>query len=85
MDEEELHRFERWLMTNPAVGDIIPKSGGLRKVRWAAKGHGKRGGVRVIYFWWISDDQILLLDIYAKNEKENLGADEIKKLKGKIK
>ena len=61
-----------------------PSSGGLRKVRWAAKGHGKRGGVRVIYFWWIADDNILLLDIYAKGEQEDLTADEIAKLRRKV-
>jgi len=47
--------------TGRGQGD--PGSGGLRKVRWAAKGHGKRGGARVIYFWWKADDKILLLDI----------------------
>jgi hypothetical protein len=48
-------------------------------------GRGKRGGARVIYFWWISDAKILLLDIYAKNEKEDLSVSELKKLKTKVK
>lgn len=56
----------------------------LRKVRWAAKSHGKRGGARVIYFWWMADERILLLDIYAKCKQENLSADEIKELKRKV-
>ena len=51
----------------------------------AASASGKRGGARVIYFWWLSDAKILLLDIYAKNEKEDLSADELKKLKPKVK
>ena len=53
---------------------------------WAGppKAHGKRGGARVIYFWWLADDKILLLDIYAKGEQEDLSADEIARLKQKI-
>ena len=84
MDEQEFFRFTGWLMTRPDAGTVIPGSGGLRKVRWAAKGHGKSGGVRVIYFWWISNEKILFLDIYAKNAKENLTADEIAKLRKKV-
>ncbi|MEO6184563.1 MAG: type II toxin-antitoxin system RelE/ParE family toxin [Verrucomicrobiota bacterium] len=84
LDEDEFFRFVVWLMSKPGAGNVIPGSGGLRKVRWAAKGRGKRGGVRVIYFWWIADEKILLLDIYSKNAKENLTNDELKKLKGKI-
>ena len=84
MDDEELFRLMELLAVHPGTGKIIPGSGGLRKVRWSAKGHGKRGGVRVIYFWWLADDKILLLDIYAKADKENLAADEIEKLRGKV-
>jgi hypothetical protein len=72
-----------WLF-NPGRGSVIRGSGGLRKVRWAAKGHGKRGGIRIIYFWWLVSDRILLLDIYAKSEKEDLAAAEIAKLKRKV-
>jgi hypothetical protein len=84
MDDEGLFTFMEWLAVHPGAGKIIRGSGGLRKVRWAAKGHGKRGGARIIYFWWMADDRILLLDIYAKAEQEDLAADEIKKLKRKI-
>lgn len=84
LDDEELCAFIDWLAGCPEAGKVIPRSGGLRKVRWAAKGHGKRGGARVIYFWWLADDKILLLDIYAKNEQENLSAGEIANLKQKI-
>jgi mRNA-degrading endonuclease RelE of RelBE toxin-antitoxin system len=56
----------------------------LRKIRWGVGGRGKSGNVRVIYFWWISDDKILLLDIYAKNEKKDLSPDEIEKLRKKV-
>jgi hypothetical protein len=84
MEDEELFRLLEWLAVHPEMGKVIPASGGLRKIRWAAKGHGKRGGARVIYFWWTSADRILLLDIYAKNEQQDLGAAEIEELKRKV-
>jgi hypothetical protein len=84
MDDEELFGLLEWLADHPEIGKVIPTSGGLRKVRWAAKGHGKRGGVRIIYFWWMADDRILLLDIYAKSKQENLAAADIEKLRRKV-
>jgi hypothetical protein len=58
------------LLARPDAGKIIPKSDGLRKLRVAAKGHGKHGGARTIYYWVVARDRILLLDIYAKNERQ---------------
>ena len=84
LDDDELIEFMSWLAPRPDAGQVIRGSGGLRKVRWAAAGRGRRGGARVIYFWWTADDQILLLDIYAKNEKEDLSAAEIAALKKKV-
>jgi hypothetical protein len=84
LDDEELFALMDWLATYPGAGKVIPRSGGLRKVRWAAKGRGKRGGARVIYFWWMADDRILLLDIYAKSQQESLSAGEMKQLQQKI-
>jgi hypothetical protein len=84
MEDEELFRLLEWLAVHPASGKVIPASGGLRKVRWSAKGHGKRGGARIIYFWWTSADRILLLDIYAKSEQENLAASKIEELRRKV-
>lgn len=60
----------------PACGDLIPGSGGLRKVRVGTKGRGKRGGARVIYYFYDTDVPILLLALYAKNEKGDLTAAE---------
>lgn len=60
------------LIVNPAAGPVIPGTGGLRKVRVAARSQGKRGGARVIYYWVPSREQILLLLVYAKNEQANL-------------
>ena len=84
LDDEALFALLEWLAVHPGAGKIIRASGGLRKVRWAAQGRGKRGGMRIIYFWWMADEKILLLDIYAKSQKEDLAADEIKQLKRKI-
>ena len=84
LDDDELFLLMEWLAIQPGAGKVIPGSGGLRKVRWAARGRGKRSGARVIYFWWMADDRILLLDIYAKSDQADLAADEIKKLKRKV-
>ena len=53
----------------------------MRRIRWAAKGHGKRGGVRVIYYWWTGQDRISMLFIYPKNEMDDLSADQLKQLR----
>ena len=57
---------------NPEAGGVMPESGGVRKFRWAAKGKGKRGGVRVIYYFHNEAFPIFLLTVYAKNQKANL-------------
>jgi hypothetical protein len=82
---DELFSLMQRLAAEPDLGDIIPQSGGCRKLRFAAKGKGSRSGVRVIYFHRSSFGQILLLDIYAKNEKANLSSNELKVLKQKVK
>ncbi len=81
--EDGIFQVQMYLVEQPDAGDIIPGSGGCRKLRWAAKGHGKRGGARVIYYWVTNDDRILLLDLYAKNESENLSQAQLKELKRK--
>ena len=84
LDDEDLAQVQALLLTRPDAGIVIPKSGGLRKLRVAAKGHGKRGGARMIYYWVVAHDRILMLDIYAKNEKEDLSAGELKQLRALI-
>lgn len=59
------------LAANPAAGSVMPGKGGVRKLRWAAPGRGKRGGFRVLYYWYTANDRIILLALYAKNEWEN--------------
>jgi len=81
LNEEEYAALQWTLAVRPEQGKIIPGSGGLRKMRWAAKGKGKRGGVRIIYYWQHDDGEIWMLTMYAKNEAENIPAHILKKLK----
>lgn len=74
-------RYETAIGERPDIGDVIEGTGGIRKVRVASSGHGKRGGSRVIYYHFTSASQIALLLIYPKNEKDDLSADERKVLK----
>jgi mRNA-degrading endonuclease RelE of RelBE toxin-antitoxin system len=78
--DEDYRRLQAALITNPELGDLIRGTGGLRKVRWSAKGRGKRGGVRVIYYWIPRRDQVLMLVIYPKSARDDLTADERKLL-----
>lgn len=78
---EEYRRFQIFLSRNPEVGKVIPGSGGLRKVRWGGKGKGKRGGVRIIYYWDAKNDTIYLLYIFAKNERDDLTPKQLKMLR----
>ena len=81
MDDGEYARLQLALAARPDWGKVIPGGSGLRKLRWAGSGRGKRGGLRVIYYWQTADDQIWLLLAYAKNEREDLLHDQIKGLK----
>lgn len=81
-NEEERSEFFTYLAKNPLVGDVIPQANGLRKVRWQGSGRGKRGGLRIIYFNLLEDGVVVLLDLYAKNQQENISQIALKKLKG---
>jgi hypothetical protein len=70
-DEERL-AFVDFIARNPEAGDVIPETGGVRKVRWSRAGSGKRGGVRVIYFYHHADAPLYLLMMYAKARREDL-------------
>ena len=69
LEREELVMF---VGANPEAGDIIPETGGVRKIRWALAGRGKRGGARVIYYYHNQRLPLFLLAVYGKNEKANL-------------
>jgi len=68
-------------MTEPDAGDVIPASGGCRKLRWAASGRGKRGGARVIYFLQLSAGEIVLVTMYAKNVQDNINPKVLRELR----
>lgn len=69
---DERQEFVVWLANNALAGDVIPGSGGLRKIRWSRTGMGKRGGVRVIYYNLLDEGTITLLMVYTKAKFDNL-------------
>jgi hypothetical protein len=69
--EDDRTAFVNLIAANPDIGDVIPDTGGLRKIRWSRPGTGKRGGVRVIYFYHDDTMPLFLLLIYAKTQREN--------------
>jgi hypothetical protein len=74
--EAEHDEFVLYIAGNPESGAVIPETGGVRKVRWSTSGSGKRGGVRVVYFFHDIDRPLYLLMVYAKGRQENLEPDE---------
>jgi hypothetical protein len=87
LDEEGFRDFQNALMANPAAGDVIQGTGGLRKVRHtdSRRSKGKRGGLRVIYFWWEEGRQFWLFTLYDKDEMDDLSAQERKALRERLK
>jgi len=76
MTETELYEIRTLLAENPAAGDLMPGTGGARKIRIAAKGKGKNGGYRVITFYTGKNIPVFLLDVYAKGQKIDLSQEE---------
>lgn len=84
ISDEEYHLLQLQLSVRPESGDIIRGSGGIRKIRWTGSGRGKRGGIRVIYYFIKEDDQIFMLYAYPKSKMDDLSADQIKQLKSLV-
>ena len=82
--EDERLEFLTWLAANPDAGDVIPESGGCRKVRWSRAGTGKRGGVRVVYFTRVSEGEIWRLLIYAKSTRDTIPGHILKAVRKEI-
>ncbi len=78
LSDEEYRALQLALLLRPAQGPIIPSSGGLRKMRWRMAGKGKRGGVRLIYYWDKSGSTIYMLFIYPTNERYDLTASQLR-------
>lgn len=88
LDEENRRELELALVANPGAGDTMPRTGGFRKLRWAAKGKGRRGGARIVYFYVANRETIYMLLAYGKGVKDDLTESErteLKKLAGIIK
>jgi len=81
LSDEEYRLLQVQLINKPDSSKIIRGSGGLRKVRWSASGHGKRGGVRIIYYWFVSQETLLLLFVYSKREQDDLTPEQLRQLK----
>jgi mRNA-degrading endonuclease RelE of RelBE toxin-antitoxin system len=84
LDDDEYRELQKVLMNNPETGNIIPGSGGLRKVRWRAPGRGKRGGYRVIYYARLKQGVILMLTMYPKNVAENIPAHVLRRIRKEV-
>lgn len=87
LDDEGLRALQTALLENPEAGDVIEGTGGLRKLRRAdpRRGKGKRGGLRVIYYWWDGRHQFWLFTLYDKDEMDDLSTKEKKLLKDMLK
>jgi len=84
MPDDLYRELQEALCINPMLGALMPGSAGLRKVRWQLPGQGKRGGVRVIYYWYSPKVQIYMLLAYGKSEQENLTPKQLKILKALV-
>jgi hypothetical protein len=84
LGEEGLLALQVHLLAKPDIGEVIPGSGGVRKLRWAMPGRGKRGGMRVIYFLRLQREEIWLLTLYPKNVADNIAAGVLRKIREAI-
>ena len=87
LGDEEFGALQNFLLKRPEAGDVFEGTGGLRKIRNGdpKRGKGKRGGLRVIYYWWDGGQQFWLFTLYDKDEMENLSATQKSLLKGMLK
>ncbi|XOV85705.1 MAG: type II toxin-antitoxin system RelE/ParE family toxin [bacterium] len=84
LTEDERGDFASFISLNPTAGSVISGSGGVRKVRWMRPGTGKSGGVRVIYYNQLANNEIWLLTLYAKNTRETIPAHELRLIREAI-
>ena len=84
LSDEEYASLQQKLISDPESGDLIPGSGGVRKIRWNVAGRGKRGGLRVIYFARVRQGIIWMLTLYPKNVTDNIPGYLLKRIKKEI-
>lgn len=80
LDDDEYSELQQFLMQNPEAGEVVAGSGGVRKMRWARPGMGKRGGLRIIYFVRFDPNEFWMLTLYAKAKRDNVPAHILKQL-----
>lgn len=83
LDDDSYRELQAALIRDPESGDLIPRSRGLRKIRWRVPGRGKHSGIRVIYYL-VTPDQIYMLFTYAKNKQENLTEEQLQRLRNLV-
>ncbi len=81
LDEEQYRLLQAALVASPDLGKVVPGGGGIRKLRWAGSGRGKRGGARVMYQWSQTHERLLMLFIFLKNERSDLSARQLRQLR----
>jgi len=84
LSDDEYGALQQALVSNPEAGDVIPGSGGVRKLRWSVARRGKRGGIRVIYYVRSRQGQVWMLTLYARNVAESIPAHVLKKIREEI-
>jgi len=80
LSDDEYRGLQTFLLQKPDAGDLVRSSGGVRKVRWAAAGKGKSGGIRAIYYWKKSDSEIWMLTLYSKSERTTIPSHILKQI-----
>lgn len=85
MSDDDYRALQSALLLRPEAGDLIPGGGGLRKVRWGLPGTGKRGGLRLIYYWQKAEDRIYMLLVYRKSRQEDLTPQQLRILRKLVK
>jgi hypothetical protein len=81
LTDEQYRQLQAALVVRPDMGSVIVGSGGPRKVRWPARGQGKSGGVRIIYYWAVTQERLLMLLVYSKSEQDDLTANQLRVLR----
>src|ERR1700746_2357809 len=86
LNDDEYRELQNRLAAGPELGDVMPGTGGFRKLRWAdpRRGKGRRGGLRVIYYYFPGEQQIWLMTLYGKDEASDLAAKQRQALKNAI-
>jgi hypothetical protein len=84
LSDESYAALQEALIANPTAGDVIPGSGGVRKLRWRVAGRGKRGGLRIIYYLRLPHSEIWMLTLYAKNADASIPSFILKKIREQI-